>query len=347
MKHHEREFFINTIRSGNVYLNINNYKFCIKPMKYFQCIESLEIYNESYDRSLADGLMTEEESEQMMRSTGIWTEEEDAKVEGIKKDMEKLKIEIYNNRKKPQMRERIRQYIRLAENALYEQINLKNSYFANTCEGTAALDKTTWIVANTTYHNNKLYDFADFPVEYIVQKWRESFLEEGVIRELARNDPWSSLWRMKDKINIKLFYNDEDCEITENQKNLTIWSQLYDNIHESMECPPSEVIEDDDLLDGWFVVQNKKRQKEKLEREFDEKTGDKVKNAHEVFVMAGSSEENELIENMNDLNARRIKKERSQSLQSKGSMKQHEFQDELLKKRAEINSQYSNKMRGR
>jgi hypothetical protein len=345
MKHHEREFFINTIRSGNVYLKFGNLKLCVKPMKYFQCIEALEVYNDAYDDSLADGLMTEEESDAMMRSTGIWTEEEDAKVEGIKQDMEKLKIEIYNNRTKSQMRERIRQYLRIAEKALYETVNLKNSYFANTCEGTAALDKTTWIIANTTYLDDKLYNFEDIQVEHIVMKWRESFLEEGIIRELARNEPWVSHWRMKDHINLKLFYNDENSEITENQKNLVMWSQLYDNIAESMDAPAQEVLEDDDVLDGWFIIQAKKRKKEKLEKEFNDKTGDKIKNAHEVYVMSGSVEENELIENMNDLNSRRIKKERAQTLQAKGQTKQHEFKDEILDKRAEINSQYRDKFR--
>lgn len=345
MKQHEREFFVSTIRSGNVYLKFGDLKLCIKPMKYFQCVEALEVYNESYDQSLADGLMTEDESEEMMRSTGIWTEEDDAKVEGIKKDMEKLKIEIYNNRTKAHIRERIRQYIRIAEKALYETVNLKNAYFANTCEGTAALDKTTWIIANTTYHNNKLYDFEDVQVDHVVMKWRESFLEENIIRELARNEPWSSYWRIRENLNIKLFYNDEDSEITENQKNLIMWSQLYDNIQESMDAPSNEVVEDDDVLDGWFVVQAKKRQKEKLEKEFNAKTGDKIKNADEVYVMSSSVEENELIENMNDLNSRRIKRERASTLASKGTARQHEFKDELLDKRAEINSQYRDKFR--
>ena len=124
-----------------------------------------------------------------------------------------------------------------------------------------------------------------------------------------------------------------------------MWSQLYDNIQESMDAPTNEVVEDDDVLDGWFVIQAKKRQKEKLEKEFNAKTGDKVKNSDEVYVMSSSVEENELIENMNDLNSRRIKKERAQTLSSKGAVRQHEFKDEILDKRAEINNQYRDKFR--
>ena len=61
--------------------------------------------------------------------------------------------------------------------------------------------------------------------------------------------------------------------------------------------------------------------------------------------MSSSVEENELIENMNDLNSRRIKKERAQTLSSKGAVRQHEFKDEILDKRAEINNQYRDKFR--
>ena len=44
-------------------------------------------------------------------------------------------------------------------------------------------------------------------------------------------------------------------------KNIVMWSQLYDNVQESMDAPTKDVIKDDDLLDGWLIVQGKKREK--------------------------------------------------------------------------------------
>lgn len=345
MKQHEREFFISVLRSGNKYLKLGNIRLCIKPMTYVQCIESLEEYNDSYDKALLDGLMTEEESLEMMKQTGIWTSFEDKKVEGMQKDMEKLKIEIYNNRAKARIRERIRGFIRQAERSLIELLSTKSSYFSNTCEGIALLDKASWIIKNTTYCNDKKYEFKDFPIEYVISKSREMSLEEVTVRELARSEPWDSLWRMKDKVQVKLFYNDENSEITDDQKNITMWSQLYDNVQESMEAPTKDVIQDDDLLDGWLIVQGKKREKEKLEREFENKTGDKIKDANEVFVMGGSKEENETIEDMNDVNAQNIKRKRSRTLASRGEAQQHHFEDEMLRRRSEINQQYKDKRR--
>ncbi len=346
MKHHEREFFISVIRSGNVYVKTKNKRLCIKPLTYIQSIDSIDVYNESYDQALMDGLMTEEEAESVMISKGVWTSEDDERLEGLKKDMEKLKIEIYNNRKKPQMREAIRKYLRAGESSTFDLIQKKHAYYSNTCEGVATLDKSSWIIRNTTFDGSRLYDFSDYTVESIQAKWRESIFEENIIRELARNDPWKSLWNLKDKINIKLFYNEDDSEITDNQKNLSIWSLLYDNIQESMEPPPQDVVEDDDVLDGWFIVQNKKREQEKLEREFENKTSDKVKNAHEVFVMSSSKEEAEAVNSMNDIHNRNIKKQRQAKIKARGTVKQHQFEDEILQKRSEANNKFRDHMRG-
>ena len=37
--------------------------------------------------------------------------------------------------------------------------------------------------------------------------------------------------------------------------------KVYDNVHESMDAPTDRVIEDDDMLDGWFKVQSRKRKR--------------------------------------------------------------------------------------
>jgi hypothetical protein len=77
-----------------------------------------------------------------------------------------------------------------------------------------------------------------------------------------------------------------------------------------MDCPSKDVIEDDDMLDGWFILQNKKREKEKAEAEFDKNTNEKIKNSSEVFVMANNKNDKERIESMNSYHAMMVKKER-------------------------------------
>ena len=122
-----------------------------------------------------------------------------------------------------------------------------------------------------------------------------------------------------------------------------MWSRMYDNIQESTDCPSEDVIEDDDMLDGWFLIQQKKRDKEKAESDFDKMNNSKLKNADDIFIMAGSQKDVEKIDSMNDTHGKMTKKERAASLRHKGSMEQHEFRDEKLKLRQQSNQQFKDK----
>tara|TARA_R100001377_G_scaffold59734_1_gene36058 strand:+ start:113 stop:466 length:354 start_codon:yes stop_codon:yes gene_type:complete len=67
-----------------------------------------------------------------------------------------------------------------------------------------------------------------------------------------------------------------------------------------MDCPSEKVIEDDDCLDGWFIVQQRKRDKDKKQQEVDGMiTNPKIANSQEVFVVA---RDNEAAQEIYDLN---------------------------------------------
>jgi cation diffusion facilitator CzcD-associated flavoprotein CzcO len=114
---------------------------------------------------------------------------------------------------------------------------------------------------------------------------------------------------------------------------------MYDNIQESMECPNKEVIEDDDMLDGWFIIQHKKREKDRVEKEFENSTkNEKIKNAPEVFVVA-SKEKAEKINDMNDMNAKMIKHQRKLALDRYGSLDEQNLPDQRRNIQAMANNQ--------
>jgi len=76
---------------------------------------------------------------------------------------------------------------------------------------------------------------------------------------------------------------------------------MYDNVHESSESPHEKVIEDDDCLDGWFIAQRRKYEKDKKQREIDDMISNpKIANSQEVFVMAGDGKEAEDIYGLNN-----------------------------------------------
>lgn len=346
MKQHEREFFISSIRCGKTNIIINNDKITIIPPSLDIIEEACEIFNEIYEKSYIDGIMTEEDNENWMIENGLWTREEDEKIKGFNKDLERLKTEIYNARNNEQLKERIRLYIRTGEKQLLELQNKKNQYYLNTCEGIAHSEKNIFIIKNTAFIKNIPCDFDKINLTFLIDRYYSTFLKEKDIRELARNDPWKTLWIIRQNTNSKLFNNPDGTDLTFNQKNLIIWAQTYDNIQESMDCPTKEVIEDDDLLDGWFIIQSKKRDKEKSEQDFENSVkSNKIKNASEIFIMAPNQKEKERIDNMNDIHGNMVKKQRFSVIKQKGTAEQHHFEDEKLRITTKQTEAYKNSFR--
>ena len=121
---------------------------------------------------------------------------------------------------------------------------------------------------------------------------------------------------------------------------------MYDNIQESMDCPPDEVIEDDDMLDGWLLVQKKKREQEQAENEVANKTSNnKIANSDEIFVMAGTQEDANKINSSNTYHNQQIKKQRMQIVRQKGEAKDLDFPDQQLKMRQKSNQMFKDKFR--
>ena len=326
MKQHEREFFIASIRTGKVELKNG---LTIHSPTIEQNLRSCQIYKDALQEAYDDDVMTEEEMLEWMIQHDLWSSEKEERIKGLQKDIDRLKVEIYKAQNDENLVKQIRLYLRAGEKQLGDENRIKNQYYQNTCEGLANTDKFSWIIQNTTFKDNELYDFSEKGLQEVIGLWQLSMLGDSSCRELARNEPWRSLWSIKE--HVKLFLNRDDQELTHNQKNLLIWSKMYDNIQESVDCPSKEVIDDDDMLDGWFIIQSEKREKERTSSDFESKTNEKISKSPEVFVMSKTEKDRSKIENMNDTNAKMVKKQRASVIKEKGTVGQDQFPDEVLR----------------
>jgi hypothetical protein len=73
---------------------------------------------------------------------------------------------------------------------------------------------------------------------------------------VARTDPWRGVWAAR-RAEAGVF-GKPACDLTDEQRSVVGWSLLYDGARECPDCPPDDVLTDDDAFDGWLI---KRRQR--------------------------------------------------------------------------------------
>lgn len=326
MEYHVREFLVSQIKLGIIY----NENFFIQPFRTLDLVKSHSIYEKSYDDCLIDGIMTNDEALEWLKSEGLWTDIQEQDIKNSQDNIENIKLEMFKSSLNKDKVETLRKQLRGIEKALIKASSYKYSLLQNTCETNAEHDQKTWLILRSIKVRNKNFSIED-NISTVYSVYQQNLLSDKDIRELARSEPWHSLWTVSEKGKLPLFKLYRDREITYNQRNLLLWSQTYDNIQESIECPDREIIEDDDLLDGWFILQARERKKEKKKKLLDQSTNnEKINNSSEVFIVGESQEHVKEIQTLNDSKNKFILKQRMSKLDSVGSSDFYDFEDKKL-----------------
>lgn len=329
MNSYEREYFVSRLRSGVYYLKLDDVRIKILTPTIEDEFFANELFFEVFDQARSDEILMQEEMYDWMISKGLWSKEKDEKINVCKKDIEKLKVEMFQNRSKEKLRETIRLYLRAAEKGLAKFQAEKDDLFSKTCEGIALQEKMMFLFGKCCFIDNKPIDIKEFDLTSLYYEYNSLQLNEKQIRELARNDPWRLCWYSKD--HSPLFANDKNRTLSNDQKGMLIWSNMYDNIQESMDCPTEEVINDDDMLDGWFIIQKRKQKSEKAKSELEAKTSnEKIANSDEIMVVTDSAKEAENIHSMNSFGAEIIRQQRLNTVKRLGGATDLDFEDRKI-----------------
>lgn len=335
-----RELYTSRICSGKVKIN----------KMYYRTPSQEEFYgiNEEYfrlnDEALSMGLYPSAEHFLWICDNKFWSKKEEDDYKQLLKELDNLKVNLfqifYKNSEKKILKAKldlVKQEIdRLhTKKHLMDHLSVDHYIRINKLKLTVGLGlhKDGKKIFRSLSHvkNTSRAEVIENAFVYLLDKK----ITELQYRDLARNDPWKSIWSCKETG--KLF--DSVIDITDEQRQLILCSMMYDNVYKHSECPSDDVISDDDCLDGWMILQRRKRKAEEGKNVLDGiLTNEKIKNSQEICIVSdGSKEELDKIESFNDATSLRAKKERFDFLAKKGNIEEQYMPDSQRKMREMIN----------
>lgn len=306
-----------------------------------------ELYYQVYNDCLYEGLYHQEDMLSLLIENGVWDNKKEERLNGIKKDIEEIKCKLYEVTLSDKDNLLVRNRLSKAKQEVVDLEFNKHCYDHITVEGVAILARQRFIIGCSIVKDNgqpfidntKLWESSTNIVEKVMEFAAHNRITEGEYREIARTDPWLKTWSTC-KSPAEIFGN-KVIELSDEQKTLLAWSLLYDNILEHPEHPHEDVLHDDDRLDGWMILQKRKREQEDFKSQVARKTSNqKIANADEVYVMAEKKEDIQKIDNLNEGISKIMKSKRMGALKKHGQLHEIEMPDTKVRLLNAIREKY-------
>jgi hypothetical protein len=314
----------------HIYDNRNNKKlFVVKSPSPEIRYEAEEVYQEALEQAIEDEMLDDESMLSYLFEHQLWSADQDAMFEQIPKQIEDLKVKLFELTFKGNERQAVRRQIK-ALNTEYEKLSIKRyALYQNTQEGYANMAKNYFMLSKTLYYENELVRYIpDNLMSEIFACLAKSKPDEKTMREISRTEPWRSTWTLgKDRV----FGCPPSC-FSDEQKSLCLWSRMYDNVYEHPEAPHESVISDDDMLDGWFLTQRRRREEDMAKKQGDELISERMKKADEIYLVVDNIEDAKKVEMKNSTMGKITKAQRNNKIREKGVVKEADLPDRMQQK---------------
>lgn len=294
------------------------YYISIDDIQYKILYPSIDIKYQAeilYDKIIEDNkfdkrLLTEKEIEVYLKVNGIWKSDDQKILEESKKLLDESKINLFLNYSNEKNKSTLKKQIKSISQKINKLLIDKNSMNYLGIKEHATSIKNEFIIMNTIYDltnklvfNNPEKDSHEHQkLQIFIREIVDRSLDINILRDLAKSEIWRSY--------ASCFNLQKDTyEINDDYRYLIGLHRMYENVRQHPECPSEDVIEDDDALDGWFLYQNKKAEKDKKKNAIMSKVRGNIKNAGEVFLITDDLKETKDIYDLNDSTSRHNIKE--------------------------------------
>lgn len=224
------------------------------------------VYDEAYNKAISEGFLTVEETETNLLERGIFTVEDEEKIESLRSKVEGQEKLLEKTTRVPARRDRIKKNIDILNKQINDILTKKEEFLEHTAERKANEEKllflcwrgvkdpiTKELIWNTKEDFNKERDLV-FRRNVFVEHIKLSLgIEPSVLRFVARHSLWRIRYNTSVNTGVSLF-GIELPDYSVDQLALAYWSYYYQSIYEMLpdERPSDGVIEDDAALDAFM-----------------------------------------------------------------------------------------------
>lgn len=249
------------------------------------------IFHEVYKDTLTSGLVDEIGLSKLLLKYNLWDEDKENKLKDVLHSMEDIKVNIFesylNTSRKKFLKQSLRDSNTYIENALSE----KHSMDGFAAKSVAAFAKQHFLLGSSIFiakgkplfRSSKWWATRDDEIVNSLYRVVSSYIiNESEYREIVKSYAWRSVWNNRKGASL---FGRAVVDYSFSQRQLVTWSNMYDSVYKSSQCPSDDVINDDDALDGWFISQRRNRNKENNVSTIESSLPDKVAASEEIYVL--------------------------------------------------------------
>jgi len=310
----ELERYLSRVFTGVdlVYINNGSTDICVefRPMNNTIILRANLVFDKIYKEAIAEGMLSSEDLEKLIKERNIFTEEDEKKIERLRTQLEAQEILLAKTTIVAAKQDRIKNIIKNIRNEINEIYSKKSSKMSLSAEAKAEEGKSLYLCWASTYDSDN--DSLLWPTYNDILKetnlvFKDNvflhFLQyhKGIDTRIIRNIARSNLWRIRYVTSLKTsesLFGVPTSEYTNDMLNLAYWSNYYQSIYEMLpEDRPSDlVIEDDEALDAYMQSYYDEKNREDAARRSKNKTSGKLSafDKEEVIV----TQSNELYEDI-------------------------------------------------
>jgi hypothetical protein len=304
-----------------------------------------DIFLQSYRAALEDGALSEDEINALLIKYDLWNNDKEKNLDRLIKDTENVKVQMFENWSHPAKLSLLRGALAETTKEINRNMQDKQMFDQVGAKSVAMYSRQHFTVGCSIYKSRtkpywknplRCWTLPDEILAHAYKTLNKYILTEWDYRELARSSTWRNIWNARKGVgNV---FGKAAIDLSVQQKHLISWSQLYDNVYKHSDAPPDEVVNDNDILDGWMIAQKRKRDSEMNRVSVESSiTNKKIWGCEEVFILvddvkiAGTTEDKfNAIYNMNDVAGKVAFKRRMSQIEKDGIVEENNMIDRRI-----------------